>query len=70
MSEPEFLTQREFAAILRVSVRTVKRWVALKVIQYWQAPRSGVVRIPRTELERHVKENCHRIADKKLNQEN
>lgn len=55
MSEgQEFLTQEEFAAVLRVSLSTVKRWVASGAVRYWQAPQSGVVRIPKSEINRHL----------------
>lgn len=46
---PLLLTVMQFAAVLQVSVRTVKRWIASGELQSHKLPK-GAVRIQRSEL--------------------
>jgi len=51
----EYLTRREFADRLRLSLKTVDNLIANGKLIYWQAGNSQSIRIPKTELERHLK---------------
>lgn len=53
--EEEYLTRQEFALMMRVNVSTVDRWIIEGCISYWQPRGSRIVRIPRSELERHLR---------------
>jgi excisionase family DNA binding protein len=53
--EPQYLTRREFADRLKLSLRTVDNLIAQGKVSYWQVGNSGAIRIPAIELERHLK---------------
>jgi len=51
----EYFTVEEFAAKVRVTVSTIERWIDEGKIKKWQVGKNAPVRIPVTELERHLK---------------
>ena len=55
MTNPELLTCNEVAALYRVSVRTVKRWVRKGVIGVVYVGPYHAVRITRDEADRHFR---------------
>lgn len=46
----EWLTPRELAAVLKVSLRTVRRWLAEARLPYLQPEPGGLVRIPKAAI--------------------
>ncbi len=48
----------ELAQVVRVSVRTVRRWLRLDLVKHVHF--MGVIRIPREEYERVLREGIHR----------
>ena len=49
-----YYTVTEFATVLKVSQSTVERWIAKEKLRYWQLDTSSPIRIPSTELIRHL----------------
>ncbi len=54
MENTKYLTVREFARLIRVHQKTVIRWIEEGKISYWQIGNSRSIRIPASELNRHV----------------
>ena len=55
MQTNEYLTVREFSRLLRVHQKTVSRWIEEGKISYWQPGTSRSIRIPISELKRHIR---------------
>jgi excisionase family DNA binding protein len=49
-----YYTVAEFSALLKVSQSTVERWISDGRLIYWQIKTSAPIRIPATELSRHL----------------
>jgi Mn-dependent DtxR family transcriptional regulator len=65
VSEPGgYMSTGEAAAALGVSPNTVKKWVRLGLIRdFWTLPRSGYVKIARSEVQRIRQEGAPRIME-------
>lgn len=50
----EYLTVAEFAGRLRVHHKTIARWIEEGKLAYWQVGNSRSIRIPASELNRHI----------------
>jgi excisionase family DNA binding protein len=50
-----YLTRKEFARALGISLGTVDNWIARGIIVYWQARGGCKILIPVEELARHLK---------------
>jgi excisionase family DNA binding protein len=57
MQNRDYLTVREFSEVMRVHQKTVVRWIEEGKIAYWQVGNSRSIRIPISELTRHVRPN-------------
>jgi len=55
MQTIKYLTVREFSQLVRVHQKTVSRWIEEGKISFWQPGTSRSIRIPISELERHVR---------------
>lgn len=49
-----YYTVAEFAALLRLSQKTIERWITEGKLRYFQVTTGGHLRIPASELERHL----------------
>lgn len=51
----KYYTVAEFAELIGVAERTIENWIIAGKIKYWQVETSRVIRIPASELERHIR---------------
>lgn len=50
----DFLTVDEAADLFRVHPQTIKNWIKGGHLRYWRATETSVIRIPRSEIDRHT----------------
>jgi excisionase family DNA binding protein len=58
-TQPDFLTAREAATHLRVTLRTVRQWCRDRRLPYYRI--GGAIRFRRCDLQQHLEDRC-RVA--------
>jgi excisionase family DNA binding protein len=54
MKTKDYYTVEEFARLMRVHQKTIFRWIVEGKLSYWQLGNSRIIRIPSSELDRHL----------------